>query len=365
MQGGGMRIFLTFASEQRDIAESILLALRNRGHKVFFSHDDLPPGDSFDLRIQKAIASSELLIFLISPESVTRGRYTLTELAFARDQWRSPRGRLLPVVVAPVPMASMPNYLKAVTVLEPEGNIAAETAAAVDQLHEQSRSRSTLVFGLLGFVTGALSYFTFRYPLPHTTFSFLLRRPGDATTVLPGIIFGFLVAVCVHRYGVRERFLFLVTFMFTVIAWILAYDSTFLAYSTLLGYKKNVSTSQSVSTSQGGVEPPETSAGEATQESAPPPSRVEDIPYLGAMSGIVGGFVGGFVTIFGISVATSRYRQIEPWMTTIAVSTVLGMLVETIRFGPIGYFVLFTIWQAAVIAFISRGLTFGEEVRDL
>jgi hypothetical protein len=36
-----------------DIAESILLALRNRGHEVFFSHDDLPPAGSFDLRIQK------------------------------------------------------------------------------------------------------------------------------------------------------------------------------------------------------------------------------------------------------------------------------------------------------------------------
>jgi hypothetical protein len=38
-----MRIFLTFASEQNDIAESIQLALRNRGHQVFFSHDICRP----------------------------------------------------------------------------------------------------------------------------------------------------------------------------------------------------------------------------------------------------------------------------------------------------------------------------------
>ena len=89
-----MRIFLTFASEQQNVADSILLALRNRGHEVFFSHDDLPPGESFDARIQKAIAKTDLLVFLVSPESVTKGRYTLTELSFARDQWPSPRGRV-------------------------------------------------------------------------------------------------------------------------------------------------------------------------------------------------------------------------------------------------------------------------------
>ena len=59
--GSWMRIFLTFASEQQEVADAILLALRNRGHDVFFSHDDLPPGESFDARIQKAIARSDLL----------------------------------------------------------------------------------------------------------------------------------------------------------------------------------------------------------------------------------------------------------------------------------------------------------------
>ena len=140
-----MRIFLTFASEQNDIAESIQLALRNRGHQVFFSHDDLPPGESFDERIQKSIGECELLVFLISPQSVAKGRYTLTELAFARSQWRSPRGRVLPVVVAPTPMESIPNYLKAVTLLEPEGNIAAETAAAVDRVRDPTRTRNVVL----------------------------------------------------------------------------------------------------------------------------------------------------------------------------------------------------------------------------
>src|ERR1041384_7348944 len=98
-----MRIFLSFASEQQAEAEPILLALRDRGYDVFFSHDDLPRGSSFDLRIKKAIEASDLLIFLVSPEAVTKGRYTLTELAFARDKWANPSGHVLPVLVAPTP----------------------------------------------------------------------------------------------------------------------------------------------------------------------------------------------------------------------------------------------------------------------
>src|SRR4029078_10890483 len=72
--GSWIRIFLAFASEQQEVADAILLALRNRGHEVVFSHDALPPGESFDARIQKALARSALLIFLVSPECVTRGR---------------------------------------------------------------------------------------------------------------------------------------------------------------------------------------------------------------------------------------------------------------------------------------------------
>jgi hypothetical protein len=79
-----MRIFLSYASEQRTIAEPIAFALRGRGHKVFFDKADLPPGGNDDAQIERAIKQSDLLIFLVSPASVPPGRFTLTELAFAR-----------------------------------------------------------------------------------------------------------------------------------------------------------------------------------------------------------------------------------------------------------------------------------------
>jgi len=82
-----MRIFLSSPSEQESVAEPILLSLRDRGYTVFYSEDELPPRESFDLRIKQSPRFSDLFIFLVSPESVSKGRYTLTELTFARQKW--------------------------------------------------------------------------------------------------------------------------------------------------------------------------------------------------------------------------------------------------------------------------------------
>jgi hypothetical protein len=125
-------IFLTYASEDRTTAESITFSLRERGYTVFLDRDDLPPGESFNKQIERAINNCGILVFLISPDSVADGRYTLTELSFARHKWPSPDNRVLPVMVRKTPLERVPNYLKAVTILEPQGNVAAEASAAVD-----------------------------------------------------------------------------------------------------------------------------------------------------------------------------------------------------------------------------------------
>ncbi|MHC4742422.1 MAG: toll/interleukin-1 receptor domain-containing protein, partial [Planctomycetota bacterium] len=128
-----MRLFVSFASEDREIAEQIALALRV-SHEVFFDRDTLPAGGDFNTQIRDYIAKSDVLIFLISPESVRSGSYALSELKFARKRWSSPKGHVLPVMVRNTPIEDVPNYLKAVNILEPEGNIAAEVAAAVEEM---------------------------------------------------------------------------------------------------------------------------------------------------------------------------------------------------------------------------------------
>jgi hypothetical protein len=353
-----MQIFLSFASEQQDVADSIVLALRERGHEVFFSHDGLPPGSSFNDRIQTALARSDLLIFLISPESVTKGRYTLTELAFARAQWRSPKNRVLPVMVAPTPMLSVPTYLKAVSVLEPEGNVAAETAAQADKLLNRSRLTSLLVFASLGIGTGILSFLSYRYAHDFLRFSFFFGP--EATSVAPGILFAFLVGACLYHHDVRDKFLLFVAVLFTIAAWTLAYDATVATYSQLSQFSKTVRTAEN-SGPIGETRPQPDREASGTNADDRPEEKKELIPVLAAMSGIAGGLVGGAITVFAVMIASPAFRRLDSCIITLAVATVLGALLEAFRLGEsIGPLMLFTLWQSAVISCIVRGLAFAD-----
>ena len=130
----GSSIFLSYSSAQGKIAERIELALQQAGHDVFRDRSELAPGEAFNARIRDAVESSDLLLFLISSESVAAGRYTLTELKFAQDKWPNPSGHVLPVMVEPTPIDTIPEYLRAVTFLQPRGDIAAEVVAEAQRL---------------------------------------------------------------------------------------------------------------------------------------------------------------------------------------------------------------------------------------
>ena len=136
-----LHIFISYASEQLATAEQVFLALSTSGHTVFFDRTMLMPGQEFDRAILEAIRASDLMIFLISPESVRESTYARTELRFARETWPNPAGSVLPVLVAPVDFSDIPVYLKAVTILIPTGNIPAEVSAAVHDLAKGGRPK--------------------------------------------------------------------------------------------------------------------------------------------------------------------------------------------------------------------------------
>ena len=129
-----MQIFLSYPSEERPLAERVHLALGAAGHDVFFDREDLPPGDEFDRAVRQAMRASALLVFFITPDAVKRGRYTLTELKLAQNQWPQPGGRVLPVMVQPTPIEVIPAYLRAVSILEAHGDLAAEVAHEADRM---------------------------------------------------------------------------------------------------------------------------------------------------------------------------------------------------------------------------------------
>ena len=136
-----MKLFLCYSSSDRSLAEPILFALRAQDHGVFFDRSDLPPGEEFHARIRQAIEGSDLFIFLMSPDSVGEDKYTLSELDIAQKNWAHPAGKVLPVMLRPIALDLVPAFLKAVTILDPAGNVAASVADAVHRIDMRRRRR--------------------------------------------------------------------------------------------------------------------------------------------------------------------------------------------------------------------------------
>jgi len=139
-----MKTFLSFASEDRAVAERIQLALLGSGMEVFFDKASLPAGSDYNSRIRDAIDQSDFYVFLVSPRSIGAGRYVHSELELAKKKWPKPWGHVLPVVIESTNHAEVDAYLAAVTLLEPHGDIAAEVAAAIAQLSDDSPDHNGL-----------------------------------------------------------------------------------------------------------------------------------------------------------------------------------------------------------------------------
>jgi formylglycine-generating enzyme required for sulfatase activity len=139
-----MRIFLSYAAEDRDKAKSVYLALRDQGHRVFFDRADLPAGDEYHNRIRAAIDRAHLFLFLISPDALDAGSYTLAELAIAEKSNR----RLLPVMLRETEFTRLPASIQAVTVHRLAGNPAASVAGEVYRIAGDLRRRRLKQFAL-------------------------------------------------------------------------------------------------------------------------------------------------------------------------------------------------------------------------
>ena len=88
------KIFLSYASEQEDIAKTLKARLEAAGHDVFRDAENLERGKPYDDAIRKGIEDCDVFIFLISPQAVTPGRYSLTELKIASKKWRKLKSAL-------------------------------------------------------------------------------------------------------------------------------------------------------------------------------------------------------------------------------------------------------------------------------
>jgi hypothetical protein len=148
---------------------------------------------------------------------VAQRRYTLTELEFARHKWPNPNAHVLPVMARITPLEQVPVYLKAVTILEPVGNVTAETSAAVDAM--RVASTLWLVFavgaGTLGVVILILALLFFGRSGDQTRMNDLIAQmyselPADRTAAYEAIMKDFntnpaLVPALLHYAAQRPN----------------------------------------------------------------------------------------------------------------------------------------------------------------
>lgn len=144
-----MKVFLSYASEDRPIAERVCRTLESEGHDVFFDRDDLAGGDVYGVRIREAIDKCDVFIFLVSPNSIDAG-YALTELGLIEARPSHQRPSIVPVLAAPTDLARLPPLLRPLTVLEPRGDLPAEVAARVRALDVVPAADRVRLLGMPG-----------------------------------------------------------------------------------------------------------------------------------------------------------------------------------------------------------------------
>ena len=176
-----MNVFLSYASEERALAERVCRVLETEGHDVFFDRDDLGGGDAFGERIRAAVARAHVLVYLISHAAITPRSYALTELSIATGLSKRRRPAILPVRTDDTPIEAMPAALRAYTILEPQGDSPAEIALAIDRLGQRLRKRRLVGAAAAALAVGAvgLVYLTITSVVP--------RSPVQAPPTSPAV----------------------------------------------------------------------------------------------------------------------------------------------------------------------------------
>lgn len=103
-----MKVFLSYAESEREIARELASYLEGQGHRVWYRDGALFPGDNWALEIGKALEESDAMVALLSPQAM-KSDWVRKEIEFALGAYQY-RGRLIPVMVKPA--SDIPWILK-------------------------------------------------------------------------------------------------------------------------------------------------------------------------------------------------------------------------------------------------------------
>lgn len=136
------QVFLSFAHDDRRVADMVAEALRDAGLRVWFDAWELAVGDSIAVRIDRAIASSDIILVLLSKHSVV-SQWVRHELGSALSA--ELRDRAVTVIPALIEDCDIPPVLADRNYLD----LRKDLAAGIQRLVRQLRAASDLDFSKL------------------------------------------------------------------------------------------------------------------------------------------------------------------------------------------------------------------------
>ena len=105
-------VFISYAIEDRNYAQNLYIALRQRGHKPWMDKQDLIPGQEWEVEIRRAIEKADYFLALMSRNSVTKRGFVQKEIRFALDVLGEiPPGRIF-FIPARLEPCEVPDIIK-------------------------------------------------------------------------------------------------------------------------------------------------------------------------------------------------------------------------------------------------------------
>lgn len=103
-----MKVFISYAGADRDLAKRVANALRRAGMSMWLFDDEIQPGENWAAKLAQGLEAAEVLISLLSPAALA-SRLVRHDLDFALGNSHL-AGKLVPVWCGPAETLESANF---------------------------------------------------------------------------------------------------------------------------------------------------------------------------------------------------------------------------------------------------------------
>ncbi len=122
-----MKVFISYAQANRDLAKKVSASLKHAGFIVWDSEEEILPGDNWAEKIARALEAADAMVVLLTQESL-HSRAVRWDIDYALGQ-KNFKHRLIPVFVGlpeTLPEENIPWILRRLKIIKLSGNLQTE-----------------------------------------------------------------------------------------------------------------------------------------------------------------------------------------------------------------------------------------------